>query len=164
MKQFYELIGEQQEKLEPHQMAIRAVLIFLIAVIMIRFSGRRSFGMRSAFDNVISILLGAVLSRSVYSSDPFFAPITASLVIAGLHRLFALISYYNDPFGCLIKGKARLIFEHGKFVRENMRRSLISEKDFIEGMRKENIEDISKVEKAYMERDGSISIIKKAEN
>lgn len=163
MKSFYELIGEQQEKLEPHQMAIRALIVFVVALILIRFSGRRSFGIRSPFDNVISILLGAILARSVYSSDPFFSPIVACAVIAGLHRLFALISFYYDPFGILVKGDAKELFKDGKMNRGNMRRTLISEKDFIEGMRKENLDDPEKVKSAYMERDGCISIVKKNE-
>ncbi|HLG02775.1 MAG TPA: hypothetical protein VI731_04210, partial [Bacteroidia bacterium] len=87
METFYKWIGEGQEHLLPQQMGLRAIIVFLIAIVLIRISGRRSFGMRSAFDNVIAILLGAILSRSVVDGVPFFSPIIAGAAIVILHRV-----------------------------------------------------------------------------
>ena len=161
MNLFYEWIGEGEKTLTSLQMGIRAFLIFIIALLLIRFTGRRSFGMRSSFDNVIAILLGAVLSRAVLNEN-FFPPIMASLVIAAFHRLFAWISTRSDKFGILIKGNPKLLYEDGKFFHANMQSSFISKKDFEEGMRKENVDSIEKVQSAYLERDGTISIVKKS--
>lgn len=158
MDTFYQLIGKVDAT--PFQMGMRALLIFIIAVILIRFAGRRSFGMRSAFDNVIGILLGAVLSRSVTGDGNFFSPIIAAMIIAAFHRLFAWISLHSDTFGGLIKGNAKVLYRDGKFFQENMRRHFISHKDFEEGMRKENVETLDKIKFAYLERDGTISIVK----
>ena len=58
------LFGEG-EHLNPLQMACRILVIYLVALLWIRVAGRRAFGRLSTFDNVISILLGAVLSRAV---------------------------------------------------------------------------------------------------
>jgi uncharacterized membrane protein YcaP (DUF421 family) len=163
MKRFYELIGEGADVLTPAQMAIRAALIFLITLIFIRFSGRRSFGQRSPFDNVITILIGAILSRSVVKSDiSFFAPIAAAFVIALFHYVFALLSWHSDFFGRIVKGDEKILFKDGKRNVKHMRQTFITEKDLQEGIRKEgNVEDESKVKEAWVERDGSISVVKK---
>jgi uncharacterized membrane protein YcaP (DUF421 family) len=161
MKTFYELIGENEKDLSPMQMAIRAVLVFIIALIMIRLSGRRAFGMHSPFDIVSSILLGAILSRSVIGGCPFFSPIAGSIAIVGLHWIIARVSTHNDKFGMVVKGKAKLLYEDGKLFRKNMLAGFISQKDLEEAMRKENIDSLGKVKSASMERDGTISIVKK---
>jgi hypothetical protein len=44
MNWFYQLIGEGSD-LNPYQMAMRAFIIFIIALAFIRLSGRRTFGM-----------------------------------------------------------------------------------------------------------------------
>src|SRR5450759_3500327 len=113
MNWFYQLIGEGNDP-NTYQMAIRAFIIFIIALVFIRLSGRRTFGMFSPFDNVICVLLGAILSRAVTGASPFFPTIVAALVIVLLHRLFAWIALYNDVFGCLIKGHATVIYKYGK--------------------------------------------------
>ena len=161
MSEFYQFIGEGKE-LNTLQMAIRAFIIFLIALAFIRFSGRRTFGMLSPFDNVISILLGAILSRAVIGASPFLPTVIAAFVIVVLHRLFAWISLYNDVFGSLIKGNAKIIYKDGEIIRSNMKRFYITDKDLLEGIRLQgNVESLDEIKSAYIERDGKISIIKK---
>lgn len=162
MNEFYELIGEGADKLTPLQMGIRAAIIFVVALALIRFTGRRAFGQRSTFDTVISILLGAILSRSVVVADvSFFAPIAAAFVICFLHFIFALISTYSHGFGRLVKGDAKVLFKDGKRNEKNMRNAFISEKDLQAGIRKEGkVEDETKIKEAWLERDGSISVVK----
>ncbi len=163
MNKFYELIGEGTENPTPMQMAIRAAIIFTIALILIRFSGRRAFGQRSPFDTVIAILLGAILSHSIVKSDvPFWGPITAASVICVLHFLFAFITTYSRVFGEIIKGKAKVLYQDGVKHRKHMSSSFITDNDLQEGIRKAaKVDDISKVKEAWLERDGSISIIEK---
>jgi uncharacterized membrane protein YcaP (DUF421 family) len=118
--------------------------------------------MFSPFDNVISVLLGAVLSRAVIGASPFFSVIIAALVIVFLHRLFAWIALYNDVFGSLIKGNAKVIYKDGKIIRKNMKRFDITDKDLIEGIRLQgNVESLDEINSAYIERDGRISVTKK---
>ena len=60
------------EDLSPMQMAARAFVMFFIALLLIRLAGMRVFGIRTAFDNILVIMLGAILSRGVAGSSPFF--------------------------------------------------------------------------------------------
>ena len=143
-------------------MGIRAIIIFLIALVLIRFSGRRTFGMLYHFDNVISVLLGAILSRAVIGASPFLSTVIAAFVIVFLHRFFAWIALYNDVFGSLIKGNAKIIYKDEKIIRNNMKRFFITDKDLIEEIRLQgSVESLDEIKSAYVERDGKISIIKK---
>ena len=157
-----ELFGTGAE-LTALQLAFRAFWVFIIALILIRIAGIRAFGMKSPFDYTIILLLGAILSRAVYSSSPSFSSIIAAcVVIVLMHRLFAILSLYSDKFGKLVKGDKILLFKEGKHIGKNMRKSLISNKDLAEGIRMEaHVETADKVEAAYLERSGHISVIKK---
>jgi len=144
------------------QMGIRAFFIFIIALILIRLAGIRAFGMKSAFDNIIILLLGAILSRAVYSTDPVAGILVACLVIVLMHRLFAILCVHSDVFGKLVKGDRTLLLHRGRAIRENMNRSLISHKDLDEGIRMSaHTENHENIEAAYLERNGHISTIKK---
>jgi uncharacterized membrane protein YcaP (DUF421 family) len=144
------------------QMTCRGLAVFFIALGLIRVSGRRSFGIRTALDNIISILLGAVLSRAVVGASPFLPVIFTCLVIVLLHRLLAWISTGNKRFGSIIEGNKILLFEDGKFIKENLARALVCEEDIMQGIRRAALtEDITQIERVYMERNGEITAIKK---
>lgn len=163
MHVFYEWIGEGSKHITPLQTAIRGGLIFIIALLLIRLSGRRSFGMNSPLDNVISILLGAVLSRAVIPGDTsFFSVVAGAAVIALLHRICAWIAIYSDAFGKLLKGTSLILYRDGQRERRNMRKASITNEDLLEGIRTgANVDSLEEIKSAHLERNGSISVVKK---
>lgn len=153
--------GENQTTL---QMSARAVVIFIITLILLRIAGRRSFGMKSPFDNIIVILLGAILSRAVVGASEFVPTIASATVIAVLHRLGAWMGALNLRFGALIKGQKIVLFEKGELKHDNMRRALVSESDLYASLRNDmHLESFERIESAYMENNGQISFVRKAE-
>ncbi|MHA4738678.1 DUF421 domain-containing protein [Dyadobacter sp. MSC1_007] len=153
--------GENQTTL---QMSMRAVVIFIITLLLLRIAGRRSFGMKSPFDNIIVILLGAILSRAVVGASEFVPTVTAATVIAVLHRAGAWLGALNTKFGALIKGQKIPLVENGQLIRENMKRALISESDLYTSLRNNmHVEDFDSINGAYMENNGQISFVEKKE-
>ena len=148
--------------LTPLQMSLRAFVVFIIAIALLRISGRRSLGMKMPFDYVILFLLGALLTRGITGAAPFISTLCASLTLVVLHRLFGWIGLYSDTFGMLVKGSSKIIYENGEFIDHHMKQCAISKKDLIEAIRlKSGLDSIDQIDKAYVERNGEISIIPK---
>jgi len=143
------------------QMSCRAFVIFFLTLIFLRIAGVRTFGKKSAFDNVIIILLGSVLSRAVVGASPFIATCVACLVFVVIHWLLGKLSYYSDLIGHLIKGERLILYKDGNENKKNMRLANISKKDLEESLRLTlNEADWQKVQEMILERTGEISIIK----
>lgn len=158
----FEQIWGTGHELTMLQMVVRAISIFPIAWVLIRISGRRSFGFGAPLDNVIVILLGALLSRAIVGASPFFPVIGACLAIVVLHRIATLLAIRYHWVSNLINGKKILLYKNRRFFRANMHRALISEEDILQEVRQlAQLESLEEVEAVYMERDGEISIIKK---
>jgi len=144
------------------QMVIRGVLVFFIALLLIRISGRRSFGIYTPLDNIISILLGAVLSRAVVGASPFLPVAFSCLAIVLLHRSFGWLMLKSKGFARLIEGAHIEVFSNGHFIEKNMRKALVSREDILQGVRNAALtEDMNEIEKVYMERNGVITAVKK---
>ncbi|HVU57762.1 MAG TPA: YetF domain-containing protein [Puia sp.] len=155
------VFGEGKD-LEWWQMSSRAVIAFFITLLLIRIAGIRTFGKKSAFDNVIIIMLGSILSRVVVGASPFIPTTVACLVFVLVHWLLARISVYSDLVGRLIKGEKASLYADGRKNEKNMKRSRISDKDLLEGLRlKINDERFEEVKEMFLERNGEISVVKK---
>ncbi|KAA6431204.1 DUF421 domain-containing protein [Rufibacter glacialis] len=148
-------------------MAVRAVLVFFISLGYIRLANKRIFGQHSAFDIVLGVMYGSIMSRSVTGNSPFFPTLLAGLVLVVLHRFLASLAYQSGQgqgISNLIKGRTFTLAKDGKLIREVMQANSITENDLVESMRSQGgPTDITKIETACLERNGKISIIFKQE-
>ena len=160
MEILIKIFGEGKD-LNSLQMSCRGVVVFMIALLLIRLSGRRSFGLRTPLDNIIAVLLGAIMSRAVVGASDFVPVIICCFVIVLLHRLFGWFIATSKGFGRVVEGDKILLFENGHFIEDNLKKALVCQEDVMQGVRKSALtEDMSKIKRVYMERNGDISAIK----
>jgi uncharacterized membrane protein YcaP (DUF421 family) len=154
------IVFGEDTNLTSWQMGARAAVVFFMTLLLIRISGRRSFGQRSPFDAATTVLLGAVLSRGVVGASPFWPTIVASAVLVVLHRAIGWLSVRSDRFDTWANGRERLIVVDGQKLDHALSQSLISERDLAEAVRKHlGKTDLSQVKAAILERDGEISVL-----
>jgi uncharacterized membrane protein YcaP (DUF421 family) len=155
-------IWGQGKDLNALQMSSRAIIVFIFCLILIRISGRRSFGVRTPIDNIIVILLGTILGRAVVGASPFLPIIVASFLLTIAHRFMGWVIVHYKWAGKIIEGDKINLFSDGKFKKENLKRGLVCEEDVMQGVRKSALtEDLNKIDKIYIERSGEISALKK---
>src|SRR5437762_6930366 len=144
------------------QISLRAVIVFVATLAMVRLGHKRSLSRKTPFDAVLLVILASVISRAINGSAAFFATIGGSVVLVLLHRLFAHMAYYSHAFGILVTGRPDIIVRDGQCDFRMMLRNHISTHDLEEDMRLDaHIDDLSKVRVARVERSGDISFIKK---
>lgn len=157
-----EILWKTDEQLGPVPMAVRALIMFVVALVLLRIGGIRIFGQKSAIDNVIVIMLGAVMARGIVGASTLHATIAASVVMILMNRLIAWICQKSDLFNNLVKGRAVVLIESGQIKWEAMKKVNLSKSDLIESLRLETKnESFDKVEKAVLETNGRISFILK---
>lgn len=162
MNEFINKFFGEGKDLNALQMGDRAFVMFFVTLVLIRIAGMRAFGQKSAFDMIIVIMLGAILSRGVTGASAFIPTLVAGSVLAIVHRLLALISIYNETIGAIVKGSKTILFENNKVIKRNMINCCISYKDLQEEVRLIlNETTMENVDKIFMERSGKISIVKK---
>ena len=156
-----EIFGEGKE-LSWYQMCSRGVVIFILTLVFLRISGRRSFGLRTPMDNIISITLGAILSRAIVGVSPFLPIIATGLLIALMHRAIGWLIVRHKKIAMILEGNKILLYSDGKFIYKNLRRVQVSEEHIMQGIRKSALtENLEKIDKVYIERNGEISAVKK---
>jgi uncharacterized membrane protein YcaP (DUF421 family) len=161
MELLQQILGVDADSLLWYQAIFRSVIVYVAALAMVRIGEKRFMGKNTAFDVILGIILGSVVSRAVNSTDSILPTLLAGFVLVGLHWLMAVISFKSDRLGDIFKGNARQLVRHGEIQWDVMQGSHISEKDLMSQVRAEgNTEDLNSIEKAFLERSGQISVIK----
>jgi len=159
---FWESLLGSGEDLTILQMSFRALIVYFATLVLMRLSGIRILGRKSALDNVILILLGAVLARAVEGASPIPSTIAAAAVIVFVNKILMAWSLRNKTIGYLCKGREVVLFEEGKVLYDNLRKVDVSEEDLMESLRLEtNDATLDKVIKATLETNGRISFVLK---
>src|SRR5215470_2546828 len=154
-------LGVEPKQLTFLQVAVRGVIVFIAALIMVRVSSKRSLAEKTAFDAVFVVIIGSMLARVINGSEAFFPTLGTGFVLVLLHRLFGLAAYYSHPFGILVKGEPVMLVQNGRIQKRSMFWNHISKHDLEEDMRLEaKTDDLSKIQVARLERSGDISFIK----
>src|ERR1700716_2149739 len=103
-------LGLHVKELQFYQMALRSIIVFVVALAFIRVSGMRTFGTQSAFDVVVSITLGGILSRCITGHYPLIPSLGAAGLLVLLHRLAAFLTYRSRTVSRLIEGDSILLY------------------------------------------------------
>ncbi|MBD0373740.1 MAG: DUF421 domain-containing protein [Pyrinomonadaceae bacterium] len=143
-------------------MSLRAVIVFILAIIMLRIGDKRFMGKSTALDVMLGIVFGSVVSRAITGNAPFMPTLIASLVLVLLHWTLSAIAFRSRGFATMIKGHDRLLMRDGQMQHDVMKKSHITEHDLKEALRiNGEPPDLSRVDAAHLERNGDISVISK---
>jgi uncharacterized membrane protein YcaP (DUF421 family) len=153
-------IGVRGDDMPPAPMALRALVIYAAALLVVRLGNRRFMARATAFDMVVAIMLGSVLSRAITGHAGLASALSAAAALVLMHGVLALLALRSPFLGRWIKGTdAREVIRDGEPLRDVMRKEALSERDLEEALRGAGKEDPSQVKRAFVERNGDVSVI-----
>jgi uncharacterized membrane protein YcaP (DUF421 family) len=142
-------------------MILRALVVYLVMVAMLRLGQRRMMSRNSPFDLVLAIIVGSVASRAVTGNAPLVATLAAAAALVAVHWAAAAVAFRFHRVGYLLKGEPRVVVRDGRLERDAMRRSHITERDLEQELRRAGVARLEDVGIAILERDGRIAVISK---
>ena len=158
---FHQLIGREQGDITWWQMTIRAILVFLYGLVLVRLAGQRVFAKLSGFDILVAILVGSNLSRTLTANTPFIPTLVATSSIVFVYWIITYLAFHSKFVGWLVKGDLVRLMRDGQVDWKAMSRHGISEGDVEEAARRKGVHRFDEVEAAFLERGGDISILRR---
>lgn len=142
-------------------LALRALVAFLLVFILTRVVGRRELASLEPFDVIMLVMIGDLVQQGVTQSD---YSITGTLIVLSVITvmtvLFAWVSFRFPRLRPAMDGRPVVLIEEGKPVQRNIRRERIAISEIEAEARLQQIASLSKVRWAVLERNGQISFIK----
>lgn len=156
------IIGADADTILWWQMVVRGLLIFVYGLVLVRVAPIRSFARMGAFDIVLVVILGSILSRALTANAQFLPTLAAATALVLFHGLLGWVSIHSRGFGYLVKGKPIRLIRNGRIDERAMRQALMNKGDLELALRSNGVAEAGEVEAAYLERNGKITVVKGA--
>jgi uncharacterized membrane protein YcaP (DUF421 family) len=145
--------------LQVRHIVMRAVLVYLAGIAIVRIGKSRLIGRISALDVLIGFVLGSLMGRGITGSASLSGTGASCATIVAMHWLLTLMACRWHWFGDLVKGRSHLIVQDGQPLPGALRRHHLSPHDLEEEFRLRGVADIRQVREAFKERNGEVSVL-----
>lgn len=142
---------------------IRTAILYFIVIISIRLMGKRQIGELQPYELVITLMLSDLASLPMQDTRlPLLLGIVPIITLLFVKILISEIQQHSRLFEKLLDGTPSIIISNGEINLEMMKKQRLTMNDILEELRSAGYLDISDIEYAIIETNGTISIIPKS--
>ena len=142
----------------------RAIILYIIVLIVMRAMGKREIGQLQPFELAISIMIADLATIPM---SEIGVPITNGIVpILGLllmHLIKSILNMKSLRARQIICGKPRILIYRGKIDEKALKKERFTINELQERLRGKDITSLGDVEYAILETSGDVTVIKKPE-
>ena len=139
---------------------IRTLAVYLVVLVGFRISGKREIGQMTVFDLVALLLIANAVQNAMVGPDTsLIGGILAAVVLLLVNAMVARLRLRWPRLRRWVEGTPTLLVLHGEVIPQHMRQEGIDEESLLTALREHGVAEMSGVEMAVLEIDGSISVV-----
>lgn len=143
---------------------LRTVILYILVLITFRILGKRQVGELQPADLVITLLLSEILVIPMQDTQiPLINTFIPVLLLIGFEVLISVCSIKSIRLRTLLQGNSIIVIRDGKLDQKQLKLLRFTVDDLLEALRKKDVFDISEVQYAIVETDGTLSVLLKPE-
>ena len=145
--------------LSPINLIIRAVVVYLSVLVLLRISGKRQIGQMGATEFVAILLISNAVQNSMNGGDN---SLTGGLILAVILILLSssisYLTYKSKFFTSIFEGTPTLLIHKGIVIQKNLAKERLNEYELHALLRKQGFQNFQSILTAVLESDGTVSI------
>lgn len=140
----------------------RAIVLYIIVLIVMRLMGKREIGQLQPFELAISIMIADLASIPMTEIGiPLSNGIIPILGLLVMHLIISMLNLKSNKAREIICGKPRILIYRGKIDEEALKKERFSINELQEKLRSNNILNLGDVEYAILETSGDVTVVQK---
>lgn len=142
------------------ELFVRGSLVYFMLFGTLRFLPNRQVGTVGISDLLVVVLFSEAAQNAMASN---YTAIADGAILVGTIIFWSYslnwLSYRIPRLQKFLNPPPTLLVKNGRILRENMEEQLISQDELMSILRKQGIQKLNEVKFAFMESDGSVSVI-----
>ncbi|UOE96194.1 DUF421 domain-containing protein [Alkalihalobacillus sp. LMS39] len=145
------------------EVILRTTIAFIILYILCRILNKKLISQMTFFDFVAGITIGSLVASSIIMTD---VPIFISMVGLFFFCLYVFITSIiaiKSLWGRkVLEDEPTYLMKDGQILEEGLKKSRFTVDSLLTNLRKKNVFNIDEVDTAFLETDGTVTVLKKA--
>ncbi len=138
---------------------IRAVVLYLILILVIRLMGKRQIGQMEPSEFVVTMLIANLASVPVEDVGvPLYTGVIPMFTVLGVEWVLSVLCLRSIRIRKLLCGKPVILIDNGRILQQNLRKTTVTIDELTESLREKNILDLKTVQFAILETSGKLSV------
>lgn len=144
---------------------IRAIILYAIAIFLIRLMGKRQIGELQPSELVITMLISEVASLPLQdNSIPMLNAIVALFILVAFEIITSALSLKFHKIRTVMQGHPIIIIRNGEIDVQALKKLRISINDLLSALRQKDVFELSQISYAIFETNGKISVLLTPQN
>ena len=144
---------------------VRTLIVYILLSFSLRIMGRRQIGELDVSELVSTLLVSEIASIPIDEPDiPLSNAVIPILFILSLEVILSTIKNKSGKLKSKIEGDPIYIIYKGRLLQKALKDNRISVNELISEIRAQGVGDISKVNYAILEQNGSLSVLCRGES
>ena len=142
----------------------RAIVLYIIVLIVMRLMGKREIGQLQPFELAISIMIADLASLPMTETGvPISNGIISILGLLVMHLIISIINMKSMKAREIICGRPTILIYRGKIDEKARKKERFTINELEERLRTDNVFNFGDVEYAILETSGQVTVIQKPE-
>lgn len=143
---------------------IRAAILYIIVIFLIRLMGKRQIGELQPSELVITILVSEIASIPMQdNSIPILNSVVALFALVAFEIISSALSLKNHKIRSYMQGHPVIVIRNGIIDYKALKKLRMTVNDLVSALRQKDVFDLSQISYAIFETNGKISVLLKPE-
>jgi uncharacterized membrane protein YcaP (DUF421 family) len=143
------------------EIIVRGTLVYLALFVLLRVLPRREMGTIGAADLLVVVLIADAVQNAMGAEH---RSVTEGLLLVITILFWSYLIDWLDhrfPQLRLVNGPPQVLIRDGRILRANLKKELVTEDELMSQLREQGVDNAEEVERAYIEGNGKISVIRR---
>jgi uncharacterized membrane protein YcaP (DUF421 family) len=141
---------------------LRPWLVYVFLVISLRVFGKRELAQTNTFDLIVLLTLSNTLQNAIIGDDnSVTGGVIGAISLLALNYLVVRFLFRRAKLDRFLEGTPVVLIEHGKVLRRNLDRELITQAELEAAAHKQGYRKLSDIDRCVLETGGSLAFIAK---
>jgi uncharacterized membrane protein YcaP (DUF421 family) len=141
------------------EFVVRALIVYLFLIGLLRLTGRRQVGQLAPFDLVLLLVLSNAVQNSMNGGDnSLLGGAISAVTLVAANWLVSYLTFRSKRLQRVIEGRPQIIVHNGHVYRDVMEREKLTQSELDAALRQAGCGCVDDVHFAVLENNGQISV------